>query len=148
MEDIYGKVVSLLLGIVILFLIPVLYEKERMENLVQVSLMTETEYLVDGVCNTGVMTKQMFDKYREKLQVYGGCNIELIHTKSKFTADSQTGEIKEQLICVYEDEMIKILETEGSYGFRRGDFLRIQVKKDGKILLYYGGTITYENDAV
>lgn len=149
MNDNFGKVVSILIAVVLMFIVPVIFYMERQENLKQTYIMTETVYLVDAVRNKGRLTKDMYETFLDRLRMLGGlyeADLQHIHFTHK---------IPEERYVVQEDsyytrQITEALYQEGEYIFDLGDFFQMEVSLNEHGLktpvIYYGGSIKYEID--
>ena len=156
MGDIFGKVCSIFLAVIILFGMPLVYMSERAKTAEQMYLLTEATHFVDSVCNTGMISEQMLRSFYSSLAhdsaVY---EVTLLHEQPEYVYD----ETEEKYIrCeTYHDEAeIRTYVEQGrDYYFCRGDFLLISIRKkagftliptlrDQTVSIRYGGTIKYE----
>ena len=60
MSDIFGRVCSIFLAVIILFGMPLVYMNERAKTAEQMDLLTEATHFVDSVCNTGTISCAVF----------------------------------------------------------------------------------------
>lgn len=159
MNDIFGKAVSILIAAVVFFLLPVLYIAEREGTVAQLYLMTETAYFVDSVCNTGVLTEQMYRKYEQEVLKSGGFyEIKMMYVRSMIYGVSS--EKKESRY--YTNDILEELEREGEYLFPKDTFFKVELYQlkprigerilelvsgvvyQIKPVVFYGGTIKFE----
>lgn len=162
MNDTFGKIVSIWIGCVLLFLLPILFyasEQDRMERLF---ILTETSYFVDSVRNTGRLTNSMLEEFERKLSLLSGLyQVEMEHGSYIYTKPQENYTF--ELDCYYTKQIQEQLESEGEYLFFQGDFFKVsvlEVKKGiGKriqnlflgteeipkgVAAYYGGMIRCE----
>ena len=163
MNDTFGKIVSMWIGCILLFLLPVSFyagEQERMEKLF---LLTETTYFVDSVRNTGRLTDTMMEEFERKLSGLSALyQVEMEHTCNVY-AMSKEDEYSLEQDCYYTKQIKEELQQKGEYFFCQGDFFKVsvlEVKKGiGKTMqslflgkegieegmaAYYGGMIRCE----
>lgn len=162
MNDTFGKIISIWIGAVLLFLLPISFysgEQERMEKLF---ILTETTYFVDSVRNTGRLTTSMLEEFEKKFSVLSGLyQVEMEHARLIYTKPQENYVLEQD--CYYTKQIREQLELEGEYRFFQGDFFKVsvvEVKKGiGKriqnifleqkgiqegIIAYYGGMIRCE----
>ena len=138
-EEIFSKVIAIILGCILMFLVPMGIVSERQKNMEQTYILTETICFVDSICNKGIIYSDVYLNFVEKIQqedeIY---NINLEHIKS-----SNHEEIK---FNNYTKQILNVLENEGNYKFEKDDFFRIEITdSDDKLVLFYGGCIKDED---
>lgn len=156
MNDIFGKICSIFLAVIILFGMPLVYMHERAKTAEQMYLLTEATHFVDSVCNTGMITGQMMRSFyaslASKTAVY---EVSFLHEQPEYVLD----EVTERYVrCeTYHDESdIRAKVEHGEdYYFCRGDFLLLTIERkagftlipsieDRTVSIRYGGTVKYE----
>lgn len=156
MGDIFGKICSIFLAVIILFGMPLIYMNERAKTAEQMYLLTEAMHFVDSVCNTGCISGQMLRTFYASLAhdaaVY---EVTFLHEQPEYVYD----EAAESYVCceTYHDEedIRRQVERGCDYFFSRGDFLLITIEKkagfalipgieDRTVSIRYGGTVKYE----
>lgn len=68
MEEIYSKVVAIIIGCIALFIVPVKILSLRQDNMQQTYILTETICFVDSVCNKGILYSDLYIDYLNKIQ--------------------------------------------------------------------------------
>lgn len=162
MNDAFGKIVSVWIGCIFLFLLPISFyagEQERMERLF---LLTETSYFVDSVRNTGRLTEAMLERFEKTISSISGIyQIEMEHASFFYTKPQEEYYLAPD--CYYTKQIREQLELEGEYLFFQGDFFKVSIverkKGIGKkiqslflgmdgmkegMVVYYGGMIRCE----
>ncbi len=139
MEEIFSKVVSVILGCVLLFIVPVKIMEQRQENMQQTYIMSETICFVDSVCNKGILYSELYLDYSDKItqnnKIY---KIKLYHIK-----DNDNEEIKYN---AYTEEILSSLENEDCYKLCIGDLFRVEiVDENNNPIVFYGGCIKDED---
>lgn len=126
MNDTFGKIVSIWVGCILLFLLPLSFfamEQDRMERLF---ILTETSYFVDSVRNTGRLTDSMLEKFEKKLSALSGLyRVEMEHGSYFYTKPED--DYRFELDCYYTKQIREQLESEGEYLFFQGDFFKVSV---------------------
>ncbi len=162
MSDILGKIVGILIGAGLLFLLPLLYFAERQGTVEQLYLITETTNFVDTVRTTGRLTREAYEDFQEKVTGLAG------RYEIKLTGRHQRLEISNQTLFLlkeesYEKQIEEALMQEGEYCFKEGDFFQIRLVKradgffggikrrllpgftdNGEVSVYYGGMVYYD----
>lgn len=156
MNDIFGKVCSILLAVVILFGMPLIYMNERAKTAEQLYLLTESTHFVDSVCNTGSISAQMlrslYASLSERSAVY---EVRLVHEQPEYVLDEESGAYTRCMTYYDEDDIWECVESGRDYLFSRGDFLLMVVQRkagfglfswdaDATVSVRYGGTVKYE----
>ncbi len=156
MNDIFGKICSIFLAVVILFGMPLIYMNERAKTAEQLYLLTESTHFVDSVCNTGSISAQMlrslYASLSERSAVY---EVELLHEQPEYVLDEDSGTYARCMTYHDEDEIWACVESGREYLFSRGDFLLMVIHRragfglfagdgDATVSVRYGGTVKYE----
>lgn len=156
MNDVFGKVISILLAVAVFFVMPMCYMQERMKSASQMYLLAECTGFIDSVCNTGFISRQMLQQfYRELGQVNGICKVQLVHETKELVYVESEDSFRQ--ISTYHDEsdIYEQLESGGRYLFGKNDFVKVVVCCEGGFSLFpwqedptqnvsYGGVVRYE----
>ena len=165
MEEIYSKVVAIIIGCIALFIVPVKILSWRQDNMQQTYILTETICFVDSVCNKGILYSDLYIDYLNKIQksdkIY---KVKLEHIKNsensieKSNNSSKNLYINEnienrvdyadnQLIDIdYTEQILEELKTDGSHKFSENDIFRIEVVDcSDNVVVFYGGCIKDED---
>jgi hypothetical protein len=67
MENIFEKIVDIIVAVTIMFIFPLLYFGLRQDTITQNVVYSETTYLVDNVRTQGYLTKDMYDTYLKQI---------------------------------------------------------------------------------
>ena len=156
MSDIFGKVCSIFLAVMILFGMPLVYMNERAKTAEQMYLLTEATHFVDSVCNTGVISGQMLRGFYASLArntaVY---EVTFLHEQPEYVYDETEDDYVRCETYHDETDIRKQVEQGNDYFFSRGDFLLLTIEKkvgftllpgikDRTVGIRYGGTVKYE----
>ena len=156
MSDIFGRVCSIFLAVIILFGMPLIYMNEREKTAEQMYLLTEATHFVDSVCNTGFISGQMLRSFYASLaketSVY---EVTFLHEQPEYVYDEMTDGYVRCETFHDEEDIRKEVEQGKDYFFCRGDFLLIAIEKkagvtlmpgiqDRTVSIRYGGTVKYE----
>lgn len=156
MNDIFGKVVSLFLAVIIMFGMPLVYMNERAKTAEQLYLLTEVTHFVDSACNTGYisgsMIRELYRSLSAKSSVY---QIRISHEQPEYVYDETVGRYVRCETFRDEDDIWNCVEQGEHYFFHRGDFLTVTAEKQAGLVLLpgqtdhtvsirYGGTVKYE----
>lgn len=162
MNDTFGKIVSIWIGCVLLFLLPLSFFALEQEQMERFFILTETSYFVDSIRNTGRLTSAMLEELERKLSFLSGFyRVEMEHGRSVYTKPKESYTV--ELDCYYTKQIREELEAKGEYLFFQGDLFKVSVieVKNGigksirkfffgmeevseRIAAYYGGMIRCE----
>lgn len=136
MEEIFSRVVAMLLGCTLMIVLPLIVVRERQKNMEQTYLYTETIEFVDGVCNKGIIYEENYINYLDKISILSGIyNVKMEkYSKDRNQYNDYTSQITESL------------ENNSEYMMKIGDLFRISViDREGNPVVYYGGKIKDED---
>lgn len=162
MNDTFGKIVSIWIGCVLLFLLPISFYVKEQDQMERLFLLTETTYFVDSVRNTGVLTDSMLEKFEKKISLLSGFyRIEMEHASQIYTSPQDTYSFQQD--CYYTKQILEELDLNGKYTFFQGDFFKVSIvevknsfgkrlqnlflgitEQPETIAAYYGGMIRCE----
>ena len=162
MNDTFGKIVSIWIGCVLLFLLPISFYAKEQDQMERLFLLTETTYFVDSIRNTGGLTDSMLEKFEKKISLLSGFyQIEMEHASQIYTSSQDTYSFQQD--CYYTKQILEELDLNGKYTFFQGDFFKVSIvevknsfgKRLQNLLLgiteqpetiaaYYGGMIRCE----
>lgn len=170
--DSFGKVVGIFIGIVLMFLFPILYYAQKQDAITQTYVLTETSYFVDNVKNSGYISQSMYQRFIKKLDATNNLytiEIEHAHLVINPVYNESTNvfmnDFKEHTYVTYTDTILdQIYGTNKIYKFNQGDYLTVKVYNKTKtyatklqemlfsrrmpveqIYVVYGGAIRDEN---
>lgn len=156
MNDIFGKVLSLFLAVIILFGMPLVYMNERAKTAEQLYLLTEVTHFVDSTCNTGYVSGRMLRSlYGSLAQKSAAYRIQITHEQPEYVYDEADGGYVRCETFHDENDIWDCVEQGQRYLFQRGDFLTVTVERqagfvllagqtDRTVSIRYGGTVKYE----
>lgn len=136
MDDVFSKIVAIILGSIIFFVLPLEFVSERQNNMVQTYAYSETMSFVNQICNKGIVYETDYIKYKNKLLKTGKIlSAEITHIPGE-----------EESVNDFTNQFEKKLSEEHCYKMKKGDFIRIEVmdEKDNP-LIFYGGKIKDED---
>ncbi len=163
MEHAFSRILAILTAAVMFFIVPVVINMQRQENLIQLSIMQDTVQLVDSVRNMGVLTEDMLKRYENQIrQMQSGLEIYMVHTTESLSIEEE--HIEQVSVLRTESDIRDSLEHDGTYEFQKGDYFRVEVRKkisgysqllyqtadsssetNRAVYAYYGGSIRYED---
>lgn len=162
MEHALSRILAVLTASVLFFLVPVVINLQRQENLLQMAVMEETVEFVDSVRNMGVLTESMMNRYETKIrQLQSGLEIQMVHTTSALVTNGD--EIERKSVIRTEADVFRALKQDGKYNLQQKDYFRVEVKKKSQgylsmfygysgeetancaVYAYYGGSVRYED---
>ena len=156
MSDVFGRVCSIFLAVIILFGMPLVYMNERAKTAEQMDLLTEATHFVDSVCNTGTISGQMLRSFYASLAresaVY---EVTFLHEQPEYVYDEADERYVRCETYHDEEDIRKQVEQGEEYFFCRGDFFLVTIEKkagftlipairDRTVSIRYGGTVKYE----
>ena len=128
MGDSLSLVFAMILGVLIMFFFPMLDSWERQDDLSYMTAYSATVDIVDTVRNTGVLTTEMMDTYLSLLaSTANSYDVVMEHREYKIVP---SGDYDSAVVYVnhYSNEIDRILNTSGEYGFNKGDYFYISAK--------------------
>ncbi len=154
MDDIFGKMIAILLAAALFFGVPYVAMLERMNGAAQMYLLAEETALIDSICNTGFMNLEMYEQFLwEVSKVPGRYEVELLQERKELVLEDD----KVTYVSRYYDteELVEAMRSGENYYFARNDYIRICIvqKKAGiripgitdrTMQVFYGGTVKYE----
>jgi hypothetical protein len=156
MNDIFGKVCSIFLAVIILFGMPLIYMSERAKTASQLYLLTVATHFVDGVCNTGRISGAMLEQLDGSLTRKSAVvDISLVHEQPEYVYDEENDTYVRCMTYHDEADIRESVAQGQDYLFSRGDFLIITLEQragfglfmqglDPTVSIRYGGTVKYE----
>lgn len=143
MNDAFGKIVAILIGVYLMFVAPVLYMLEETDMTKNTYVLTIITEFVEEVKNTGVIDKERYDDMCDKIYSLGdGYSLKIIHSRHNYDKDGENvlfnvnnnfrGDIEEELL------------QNKKYYLERTDFLKITVCRNDSVICFYGGGIKNE----
>lgn len=144
MSDGFSKIVAILLSVTMMFIIPVFYMKEESERVKQTRILEEITYFVDGVRNTGILSREDYSRLEKVLyNLGGGYRIEMRHSLHMYDETSEDILYFEEEN--YEPQIMEQLQVEEEYYLSKYDYLRVVIKdSNGNVIAWYGGSVKYE----
>lgn len=142
MENAFGKIISILLLVVLIYIVPLKYYMDKNQALEEMYVSTKTIELVDSVRNTGFVTKEMYDQYLSLIHNMNNLyKIKLEHII--YLKSEEKGFREKQYVTDIEND----LYSNGIYNFKIDDYFKIQVRKtsNNELVSYYGGYIKNES---
>ena len=156
MDDILGKVASMLLAAMLFCIMPLSAMAERQDTAGHMYLLSISARFIESICNTGFVSEQMMQQfYRQAIAVPQACRIQLTHeTKELVYVEEQDTYAQVSAFHDEEDIWKKVRQNE-SYCFAKNDFVQVVISCKGwwKLLpgqeeasmdIRYGGVVKYE----
>lgn len=132
MSDAVGRIFSIFMAAILMFIVPVYIVYERKQETVQTYVLSETIYFVDNVSNTGKLTKNMYLEYAKKIDSVlsaSKINMTVVRCDSEGSEEYIDTDLKSGLMT---DDKIELLKN---------DYIRVTVSREDDIIAYYGGVI-------
>lgn len=170
--DVFGKIISIFAGVILLFIAPLLYTAQKQDSISQLYVTQETVKLVDNIRAEGILSRNMYTDYISRIDRTGNLyDIEIIHSHKKVTPDYDEEEdmvkdtVSTYFYNTYEEEIYQAFDEGKDYFFSQGDYISLKVVNrtktmagqmlmlwgagnsgDVSILVTYGGLIRDETD--
>lgn len=156
MDDILGKVASMLLAAMLFCMMPFCAMAQRQDTAGQMYLLSVSTRFVDSICNTGFVSEQMMQQfYGQAAAVPQICQIQLLHETKELVYDEEK-DIYAQVSTFYDEEDIweKVRQKE-RYCFAKNDFIQVVIsckrrfqllpgQEEAAMDIRYGGVVKYE----
>jgi len=155
MNHAFSQTVSILVSVCLFFGIPFFFACERAETAAQYYILSESIAFVDGVCDTGILTGDMYDAFCRMLPDTGGLyEISLIQRKESLCVQ-EDGSLFVWTEEYDEDDLLSAIAGEETYYLEKGDYFAVRIRKKAagrsffwtdEAVAYYGGRVRYEVD--
>lgn len=133
MGDSLSLVFSMIVAVLIMFFFPMLDSWERQDDLSYMAVYSSTVDLVDAVRNTGVLTEDMVSSYLYELAATANSyDVVFEHREYKVVPGATAGTSEVVYLNHYTNEIDRILNASGEYGFNKGDYFYVSVKNTNK----------------
>lgn len=144
MSDSFSKVVAILLSVVLMFIVPIFYMREEADRLKQTRIIEEITFFVDGVRNTGILSREDYSRLENVLyHLGGGYRIDMSHY-SHMVDESGEGVLYNE-VANYEQQIMECFQGEEDYHLKKYDYLKVIIKdSENQIVAWYGGSVKYE----
>ena len=148
MEDITTSVIGIFIGVIIMFVVPLILVSDRSDDIAQLTSQTATINFVDNVIKSGKITNDAYQDFRRMLTTTGNVyNVEMelkildTNSAKEYTiAEGESGKntyysifttnIEEKLAEVYDENA----EDLGAIILKEGDVFSVTVKNDSLTL--------------
>lgn len=129
---------ALVLGLILMLGYPTLNNFERLDDVSQLIVESKTTNIVDSARALGYITKSMYEKYARELSATGNIyDIELEHYHTEYFPvyddyDAFTGNYEPVEMYISNEEIMRVIDTNGIYYFSKGDTFNMKVKNINK----------------
>lgn len=141
MENAFGRVVSVIVLVIAVFIVPLNINYAKADYIRTIAITTKTTELVDVVRNIGYIDRSVYDNYKKSLsQLDVVYEIDMEHKKY---AEYDNEDV---WITYFTADIESEIYSSGAYDFAVGDYFKIIVYdcNSGEVLAYYGGTVRNE----
>ena len=143
MNDAFGKIVAVFISVYLMFIAPVIFMEKEVTRLEDSYVLTETSIFIENVKNTGIISKEEFDLYFDKIAALDSLyTLEIVHSKHRYNYES--GNISFLENNYFLDDITKDLNNNGIYYLNETDYLKITVYRDSKPVVFVGGGVKNE----
>jgi len=133
MSDIFGTVILILLSVYLMFISPVFQIQSRNTNIEEMLIISEINYFTDNIRNTGVIKKENLTN------LYNTINS--LSKKYNIFFDIIKTEYGSIVYINSKKDIEKIIESKGKISFEKGEYIKIRVESQNKLVTVYGGLI-------
>ena len=155
MNDILGKVFSILLCAWLMFLYPLSAAKEENRQIERMYLYQETVRFLDNICNTGTISSRDMQNYLDKISRMSTLyQVKITHeslegenkdkNEDKTEANVLQKELKSEVFFQThtQEEIFEQLKEKLEYQMNDNDFIKIVIyDSQGNMTVCYGGSI-------
>ena len=105
--DSVGKIASIFLVVLLLFLAPLLLMEERKDLMLENYVLAKTDYLVEHIRSNGYLSPRMYQQYQQELNGTGMIyKIEMEHEKAVYYPEEQSERLIKHYKNIYEDDIL------------------------------------------
>lgn len=137
----FSKVVAILIGAVMFFVLPVYQLAQKQDDISQIYVANETTKFVDSIRNSGYISVEMYQDYVNKIDKTGNIyNIQICHSHKivKPNYDDEAGTIlngyDSYFVNTYQDEVLDSFDKGEDYKFNEGDYINVTVSNRNKTM--------------
>ena len=144
MSDSFSKVVAILLAAILMFIVPIFYMREEADRLRQTRIIEEITFFIDGIRNTGILSREDYSRLEKVLyHLGGGYRIDMSHYSHML---DENGEIVlYNQIANYEEQIMECFQAQNDYYLKKYDYLKIVIKNsENQVVAWYGGSVKFE----
>lgn len=146
MNDIFGKVISILLCAWLMFIYPLNAAKEENSQMERMYIYQETVRFVDNICNTGVISDKDMRNYLNKISSMNTLyDVSITHDSRISDDEKEELETEGFYVSYYESQIFDALNEHQEYKLGYSDFIKIIIYNDkGNMTACYGGSVKAE----
>lgn len=143
MGESISKLIAMLLACVLLFIVPTIHSFEQQDEVTRIYVLNKTMQFVDGVRNTGTLTRDMYEDFLLSLSATNVTyDVKMEHYNKQIipvyanpgVPSSFTGTYDTHYQLFIHDEILRDLYSGGSYTYKEGDFFNIHVLNGEKTI--------------
>lgn len=147
MGNTVGKMFSVLLAVLLLFMVPLMHMYEQQDKTSRIFVFTETTEFVDAIRNVGHLTPQMYEEFVRKLSATNNhYEIALEHSHERldpiYGDPLDPASFKDQYEVHYDtyytkevmDHLFPIVGIGSTYEFSQGDYFLVRITNKNKTL--------------
>lgn len=139
--DVFGKVVAIFAGVILLFIAPLFYMAQKQDSISQLYVAQETTRLTDTIRMSGVLTLTMYKDYIKRIDKTGNLyDLQIVHAHKRVAPDydettATVGKkIHSYFYNTYEDEIYLAFDEGKDYYFTQGDYISVKVVNRNKTM--------------
>lgn len=142
MEDSVITIVAIFLAAMLMFIFPMMTVSDRLDDISQLSVQSETSEFVDRVRKKGSLTKDEYNEYIQTASLGGvtpldiEIEIQILDENPNIEANNENKtKIGENLYYnIYTSQVEEKLGTDGKIVLKEGDIISVNVKNTNKTL--------------
>ena len=136
-RDIIGFIFDIFILVVVLFIVPVVWQSYQYDRLTQQNMEAITEEFAETVSNKGYIDAKRYHAFVKKLNSNGGTyDIEIVHSQlihePEYVGGVFTGNVMDYEEKTYTTTIINEMEQYGAYLMEVGDEIKVCVTPSSK----------------
>lgn len=148
MNDIFGKVISILLCAWLMFIYPLNAAKEESSQIERMYIYQETVRFVDNICNTGIISDKDMKNYLNKISSMNTLyDVSITHDSRISDTEKKDLETEGLSVSYHESRIYETLKEQQEYKLGYSDFIKIVIYNEkGNMTACYGGSVKAEEN--
>ena len=142
MEDSVITIVAIFLAAILMFIFPIMAVSDRVDDISEMSVQTETSEFVDRITNMGCLTLEEYNKYIQTATIGGitpldvEVQIQILDENPNIEANNEnkTKIGKNLYYTIYTKQIEEKLGNEGKIILKEGDIFSVNVRNTNKTL--------------
>lgn len=128
--DTLGKLIDILVALIVMFIVPVMWQGYEMDKLTQKNVESITEEFCETISSRGYIDRQSINDYQRRLDANGSLyRITLVHSQEiyepEYVGGVFTGNVISGMEESYTAEIYEAIEAKGAYIMDIGDTIKV-----------------------